>query len=181
MARRSNTEMNTIEDTAKKIIKDEKLDGPQDLQEKLKSRFGIDISKQTAIKLFGKYETQPMSPPSSTDIALEYENNPEIVKINERIKKLESDFDNATTASDRQKFNTALNDTQESKLKLKKILREAEMLKRTSDKKTIVVTFGIPDVIPIDKTIKIKKEEIKKPFFKADDVQKTIPVDGDEK
>jgi Zn-dependent oligopeptidase len=114
-----------------------------------------------------------MSPQSSTDIALEYENNPEIVKINERIKKLESDFDNATTAADRQKFNAALNDTQESKLKLKKILREAEMLKRTSDKKTIVVTFGTPEVI--------KTDNIKKPFFKADDVQKTIPVDGDEK
>jgi uncharacterized UPF0160 family protein len=158
MSRRTNAEMNTIENATKQLIAEGDVGGPQGLQDKLMERFSFDISKQTAQSLFDKYKTSVTPKLNDTDNGLEYEDNPEIVKINERIKKLETDFDNATTASDRQKFNTALNDTQESKLKLKKILREADMLKRTSDRKTIVVTFGIPDVIPIDKTIKIKKE-----------------------
>jgi hypothetical protein len=164
--------MNTIENATKQLMTEEKLDGPQKLQDRLKEKCGIEISKQTALNLFDKYKTKSISIQNDTDVSLEYENNPEIVKINERIKKLEKDFDNATTASDRQKFNTALNDTQESKLKLKKILREAEMLKRTSDRKTVVVTFGTPEVI--------KTDIVKKPFFKTDDKQKTIPMDGDE-
>jgi hypothetical protein len=35
-----------------------------------------------------------------------------------------------------------------------------------------VVTFGTPETI--------KTDIVKKPFFKADDKQKTIPMDGDE-
>lgn len=172
MSRRTNAEMNTIENATKQLIAEGDVGGPQGLQDKLRERFSFDISKQTAQSLFDKYKTFTTTTQSSTDVALEYEDNPEIVKINERIKKLEKDFDNSTTASDRQKFNTALNDTQESKLKLKKILREAEMLKRTSDKKTIVVTFGTPEVI--------KTDNVKKSFFKSGDKQKTIPMDGDE-
>jgi hypothetical protein len=172
MSRRTNAEMNTIENATKQLITDGGVDGPLALKDKLKERFSFDISKQTAQSLFDKYKTSVTPQLNDTDNGLEYEDNPEIVKINERIKKLEKDFDNATTASDRQKFNTALNDTQESKLKLKKILREADMLKRTSDRKTIVVTFGTPETI--------KTDIVKKPFFKADDKQKTIQMDGDE-
>jgi len=158
MSRRTNAEMGVIENATKQLMTEGDVGGPQGLKDKLKERFSFDISKQTAQSLYDKYKTTPMSSVNNTDTGLEYEDNQEIIKINERIKKLEKDFDNATTASDRQKFNTALNDTQESKLKLKKILREADMLKRTSDKKTIVVTFGTPDVIQTDKTIKIKRE-----------------------
>jgi len=172
MSRRTNTEMNTIENATKQLILGGGIDGPQRLKDKLREIYTFDISKQTAQSLFDKYKTTSTSLVNNTDTGLEYEDNQEIIKINERIKKLEKDFDNATTASDRQKFNTALNDTQESKLKLKKILREAEMLKRTSDKKTIVVTFGTPEVI--------KNDNVKKPFFKTDNKQKTIPTDGDE-
>lgn len=172
MARRSNEEMNTIENATKQLMTEEKIDGPQNLQDKLKEKCGIEISKQTALNLFDKYKNVVILPSSNIDVALEYEDNPEIIKINERIQKLEKDFDNAETATDRQKFNSALNDTQESKLKLKKILREAEMLKRTSDRKTIIVTFGTPEVI--------KTDNVKKPFFKACEKQKTIPMDGDE-
>lgn len=172
MARRSNEEMNTIENATKKLMTEEQLDGPQKLQDKLKEKCGIEISKQTAQNLFDKYHNAATIAPSNTDIALEYEDNPEIIKINERIRKLEKDFDNAETATDRQKFNSALNDTQESKLRMKKILREAEMLKRTSDRKTVIVTFGTPEVI--------KTDNVKKSFFKSDDKQKTIPMDGDE-
>lgn len=172
MSRRTNAEMDMIENATKQLITNGEIGGPQELKDKLKERHSFDISKQTAQSLFDKYKIVSNESKVDLDTALEYENNPEIVKINERIKKLESDFDNATTASDRQKFNTALNDTQESKLKLKKILREADMLKRTSDKKTIVVKFGTPEVIKIDNA--------KKPFFKSDDKQKTIKLDGDE-
>lgn len=172
MARRTNAVMNTIENAVKQLMTDGDISGPQVLQDKLRERFSFEISKQTVQSLFDKYKTPATPKLNDTDNGSEYEDNPEIVKINERIKKLETDFDNATTASDRQKFNTALNDTQESKLKLKKILREADMLKRTSDRKTIVVTFGTPEVI--------KTDIVKKPFFKADDKQKTIQMDGDE-
>jgi uncharacterized UPF0160 family protein len=172
MSRRTNAEMGVIENATKQLMTEGDVGGPQGLKDKLKERFSFDISKQTAQSLYDKYTPQVVSSINETDNGLEYEDNPEIIKINERIRKLEKDFDNATTASDRQKFNTALNDTQESKLKLKKILREADMLKRTSDKKTVIIKFGTPDVIQTD--------IVKKPFFKADEKQKTIPMEGDE-
>lgn len=178
MPRRSNAEMSSIENAIKQLMNEEHVDGPNKLKDRLKEKYGLDISKQTAFNLYGKYKnsittnTTGEVAQNTVGVELEYEDNPEIVKINERIKKLEKDFDNATSATDRQKFNAALNDTQESKLKLKKILREAEMLKRNSDKQQWTVTFGTPEVI--------KTDIVKKPFFKAGDGQKTIPIEGGE-
>jgi Zn-dependent oligopeptidase len=171
MSRRSKEEMQYIFNLIKKIKEENPSIGPMEIGKILHDKYNKNLSKQTLLDSCNMIQIRQNTPTSN--IELEYEDNPEIIKINERIAALEIDFKNAESATDRNKYNSALNDTQKSKLEMKKILREAEMLKKNSDKAQYIVKFGEPTVINSDNR--------KKPFFKADDKQKTIPIEEGDK
>lgn len=166
MARRSNEEISSIKKLIEKIMIEDKETSPSKIEKILKDKYGQTISKQTLSNICSEIDPRIIN--KDSDLELEYENHPEIIKINERIKKLEKDFDTAESATDRNKYNSALNDTQESKLRLKKAIREVEILKKNSDKAQYIIKFGTPEVISND--------NVKKPFFKTDEKQKPLPL-----
>jgi len=169
MGRRSSEEIENIEKIIKKI-KEEGETSPTKIAKILKEQYGQEVSKQTLLNICSK--TASKENKQDADIELEYEDNPDIVKINERIKTLEKDFKDAVSVSDRCKLSGQLDSAQESKLKMKKILREAELLQRNSDKTQFIVKFGEPTVI--------KTDSQKKPVFKTDENQKALPIEKKE-
>jgi hypothetical protein len=171
MGRRSSEEIANIEKTIKKIKDETGETSPTKISKILKEQYGQEVSKQTLLNICSK--TNVVKEQGGTlGIELEYEDNPDIIKINERIKTLEKDFKNADSVSDRCKLSGQLDSAQESKLKMKKILREAELLQRNSDKTQFIVKFGEPTVI--------KNDNQKKTIFKTDENQKALPIEKKE-
>jgi len=192
MSRRSNSEINEIKAIVKKIMLEENITSPARIAEILKEQYWKTLSKQTLLNicteiknsgLVNKVEqtdtlpeltssepvTTPIGAATKKAIELEYDDNPEILKINERIKELEKEFNRAESTSDYRKkckLNSELCSAQKAKLEMKKILRETEMTRHNTEKKQYIVTFGEPKVT-----------DTKKPFFKADEKQKTIAIE----
>ena len=189
MSRRSNSEINEIKAIVKKIMLEENITSPARIAEILKEQYWKTLSKQTLLNicteiknsgLVNKVEqtdtlpeltssepvTTPIGAATKKAIELEYDDNPEILKINERIKELEKEFNRAESTSDKCKLNSELCSAQKAKLEMKKILRETEMTRHNTEKKQYIVRFGEPTVT-----------EKKKPFFVADEKQKTIPIE----
>ena len=188
MGRRSADEISQIKGLIKKIVLEEGVDSPSIVLRILNERYNINIAKQTLLKMCSEAKSlknepsvvevgwNDLTPPSvdspiiTEESALEYEDNPEIIKINQRIKVLEKDFKDAVSVNERCKLSGQLDSAQKSKLDMKKTLREADLLKRSSTIAKYIVKFGEPTVIKID--------DDKKLVFKTDEKQKA--KDGDE-
>jgi hypothetical protein len=189
MGRRSSGEIIEIKEIIKKIILEEHVTSPARIAEILREQYWKTVSKQTLLNMCSEIknaglvttvehveETQEVTPIEPTmsattkkAIELEYDDNPEILKINERIKELEKEFNRAESTSDKCKLNSELCSAQKAKLEMKKILRETEMTRHNTEKKQYIVRFGEPKIT-----------EVKRPFFKADEKQKTIPTEENE-
>jgi hypothetical protein len=84
---------------------------------------------------------------------------------------LKKEFKNAISIPDKCKLSGQIDSAQESKAKIKKILREADNIKQNTNAAKVNVYFDGPSVV-----------ESKKPFFKTDDKQKALSIkEGDEK
>lgn len=185
MGRRSVDEINYIKETIKKIMLNDGLTSPSMIEKVLKERYGLSVAKQTLLKMCDEVKITNSAPnveiekqvDSDTETVgeenqLEYETHPDIMKINRRIAVLESDFKKAVSVNERCKLSGQLDSAQKSKLDMKKTLREADLLKRSSNISKYVVKFGEPTVI--------KKDNDKQPFFKTDEKQKALPIKKDE-
>lgn len=159
MARRSKEDIALIESLIKKIMVEGNETSPSKIGVILKEKYNKDISKPTLLSIVSRFKERS----GSFDLELEYEDHPEIKKINGRITTMEKDFKDAESASDRCKISSQIDSAQESKLKMKKTLREIEIITANSNKAQYIIKFGEPVVI---KTIK--------PIFKSGDGQSTI-------
>jgi len=159
MARRSKEDIALIESLIKKIMLEENETSPSKIGIILKEKYNKDISKPTLLSIVSRFKDKT----SPSDLELEYEDHPEIKKINGRITMMEKDFKDAGSASDRCKISSQIDSAQESKLKMKKTLREIEIITANSNKAQYIIKFGEPTVV---KTIK--------PTFKTGDGQSTI-------
>jgi len=168
VGRRTIEQMEHLNNLIKKIMLDESTSSPAKINQILKEQYNENISKQSLLNIINSLSaslTQTKSDTGNSVISLEYEGHPEIKEINTRIEVLKEDFKHAESVADKCKISNELNSTQESKLRMKKTLKEAEMLQRNSDKAQYIITFGEPKVI--DKA---------KPLFKTDDKQKPLPI-----
>lgn len=151
MGRRSTKEILYIESLVRKIKEEENETSPTEIGKILLEKYGKKVSKQTLLNMCSKAIPSSNGSNNDQDIELEYEDNPEIQKINERIQTLDSDFRNAVSVTDRCKLSNQLDSAQKSKLEMKKILREAEMLKRKTETALYIVKFGEPTVVKKEK------------------------------
>lgn len=149
MARRSKDDISAIEALIKKIMLENGETSPTKIAETLKDTYNKEVSKPTLLSIVSrlKNKTKP------SDLELEYETHPEIMKINNRIATLEKDFKSAESVSDRCKISSQIDSAQESKLKMKKTLRETEILTANSNKAQFIVKFGEPTVIKTPKPV----------------------------
>lgn len=159
MAKRSKEDMALIETLIKKIMLEENETSPTKIAVVLKEKYNKEVSKPTLLSICSRYKDKA----TPSDLELEYEDHPEIKKINKRIEILEKDFKGAESVSDRCRVSSQIDSAQESKLKMKKTLRETEIITANSNKAQYIVKFGDPTIT--------KKQKI---VFKAGDGQATI-------
>jgi len=165
MAKRSKEDMALIESLIKKIMMEENETSPSKIAIILKEKYDKKVSKPTLLSMVSQFKDRT----NPSDLELEYENHPEIKKINGRITVLETDFKSADNVSDRCRLAGQIDSAQESKMKLKLEIKKREVITANSNKAQYMVRFGEPTVI-----------NIKKPFFKTDEKQKALNVeDGD--
>jgi len=164
MARRSKEDIALIETLIKKIMMEENETSPSKIGVILKDKYNKEVSKPTLLAIVSRFKekTKP------SDLELEYENHPEIIKINGRIAALEKAFRAAEKVEDDTrmcKLNNEIDSAQESKLKMKKTLREIEIITSNSEKAQYVVKFGEPTVV-----------KNTKPIFQSGDGQAELPI-----
>ena len=147
--------MERIISLIKKICEEHNTKSPTEVGRIARTIYNESISTKILTKYCGQNVKQDS----------EFEDNPEIIEITSRIETLRDDFKKASSVADRCRLSGQLDSAQESKAKIKKLLREAEQIRRSSDKAQYIVKFGEPQVI-----------EMKKPFFKTDEKQKALPV-----
>jgi len=163
MGRRSKEDISFIKTLIEKIIMEEKETSPAKIDIILKEKYNKEISKPTLLSIVSKIKEKT----KSSDLELEYENHPEIIKINGRIAALEKAFKSAEKSEDDTrmcKLNNEIDSAQESKLKMKKTLREIEIITSNSNKAQYVVKFGEPTVV-----------KNTKPIFQSGDGQAELP------
>ncbi|RPI86178.1 MAG: hypothetical protein EHM34_00340 [Nitrosopumilales archaeon] len=145
MARRSKDDIAAIESLIQKIMTEENETSPSKIGIILKDKYNKEVSKPTLLSIVSRFKNKKNQQPS--DLELEFEDHPEIIKINSRIATLEKDFKSASSVSDRCKISSQIDSAQESKLKMKKTLRETEILTANSNKAQFIIKFGEPTVI----------------------------------
>jgi hypothetical protein len=137
---------------------------PSKIGEILEEKYNQSISKPTLLSIVSRIKEKT----KSSDLELEYENHPEIIKINGRIAALEKAFKSAEKSEDDSrmcKLNNEIDSAQESKLKMKKTLREIEIITSNSNKAQYIVKFGEPTVV-----------KNTKPVFQSGDGQAEPPL-----
>jgi hypothetical protein len=160
MGRKSNEEMKILESMIKKIVEEHPEASSTEVAKILQDEYGKDISKPTLLGMMSHFKAKM---DSSDDLELEYEDHPEIVRINERIATLEKDFKGADNISDRCKISGQLDSAQKTKMDIKLKIQTAKIEKMKSYQAKYIITFGEPTVV---KNIK--------PVFQAGDGQSTI-------
>jgi hypothetical protein len=148
MSRKSTQEMLIMEDLVIRIITEHQEKSPSQILKYLKEEYQTSISRPTLDKILTKLEKAELKTESKDlyvpVLEMEYENHQEIIKINLRIKTLQEDFANAESVNDRCKISGQIDSAQETKLKLKKILKETDMIAEKSKKVQYEVYFDGP-------------------------------------
>jgi hypothetical protein len=164
MGRRSKDDVALIKTLIEKIMLEENETSPSKIGEILEEKYNQSISKPTLLSIVSRIKEKT----KSSDLELEYENHPEIIKINGRIAALEKAFKSAEKSEDDSrmcKLNNEIDSAQESKLKMKKTLREIEIITSNSNKAQYIVKFGEPTVV-----------KNTKPVFKSGDGKAELPL-----
>jgi hypothetical protein len=164
MGRRSKDDVALIKTLIEKIMLEENETSPSKIGEILEEKYNQSISKPTLLSIVSRIKEKT----KSSDLELEYENHPEIIKINGRIAALEKAFKSAEKSEDDSrmcKLNNEIDSAQESKLKMKKTLREIEIITSNSNKAQYIVKFGEPTVV-----------KNTKPVFQSGDGQAELPL-----
>ena len=153
MARKSVQEMKIMRDLIIRVMTEHQEKSPSRILKYLKEEYQTSISRTTLDRMLleingNKLETESedLSVPISPILELEYENHPEIIKINNRIKTLQNDFNNTESVSERCRISGQIDSAQETKLKLKKLLKETDMIAEKSKKIHYEVFFDGPKV-----------------------------------
>jgi|GEM_PF-3017400 len=173
MGRRKLQEVSIIKDLIIRIITENNIDSPSVIVRKLKEEYGKNVSRNFVSDTVNEYKksqtgygilTENIYNAEGSEVScvaileMEYENHPEIIKINNRIKTLQNDFDKTVSVTERCRISGQIDSAQETKLKLKKILKETEMMAEKSNKIQYVVYFDGPDVALKDDEKNEKKE-----------------------
>jgi len=163
MGRKSSQEISIIRDLVKKIILDLKIESPARIMEVLNNEYNKKVSKPVLLKMVREIKNANLPQIVPENLELEYENHPEIIAINNRIKVLLEDFRTANTVAERCKISNQIDSAQETKLKLKKILKETEAVAERNVKIQYVVYFDGPTVAEKEKDKNgNKKEDVEK-------------------
>jgi hypothetical protein len=148
--RKTKQEMLIMEDLIKRIMVEHDTDSPAVIKRYLQDDYQKNISKTKLLEICNKYKTKP-SISDSSDLTVEYEDHPEIISINQRIKVLEGDFKIASSISDKCRLSNQIDSARESKAKIKKILKETDLLTESKNKVQYIIKFGEPSELKVDK------------------------------
>jgi hypothetical protein len=145
--RRSGSELNIVKANLKNLVNENPNASLAELNRLLQERFEQRVSENTLSKMVSEIKAETTAPDSNTS---EYDNNPDIAKLNESLLAMENDFKNAKSGDDRRKIMTAICLARESKLRMLKTLRETEAIKVQAEVKKYTVVFGNPTVIDVE-------------------------------
>ncbi len=162
MGRRSSQEISVIRDLIKKIMLELKIESPTNIMETLESKYNKKISKPILLRIVSEIKNANLTQEATSNLELEYENHPEIIEVNNRIKTLRNDFDKTESITERYRISSEINSAQETKLKLKKLLKETEVVSERGNKIQYTVYFDGPNVAKKESDENEKNKEAEK-------------------
>jgi len=174
MGKRKEIEIREIRLLVDKIMVEDSIGSPIKIWRRLKDKYNKKVSMPTLLKIVSEHKTE--QPTATADSISEYDDNPDIAKLNESLSVLERDFKNAKSNEERRKTLTAICLARESKLRMQKTLKEKDAINVKTEEKKIIVTFGTPSVLDDErrkKIFRLNKDEQKQADDKKTEEKKT--------
>jgi hypothetical protein len=155
MSKKSRQFIEDVKENVRLILKDEPNASLVFIDKKLLVT-GKHVADKTLAKIVSeikneKPETEQLPATSPADSTVyEYDDNPDIAKLNANLLVLENDFKNTKSGDERRKIMTAICLTHESKLRMQRTLKEKDAINIKKEENKIIIRFGDPSVIGPD-------------------------------